>query len=179
MVKEKLEAISKSESARRWSVSPAAVQKYIAKGMPVREDGKLDWPAVDVWRQRSSAPSKSGSWKARTFATERAAGQSADFNAGAAWMAEQLCAATRRQLPKFLSETPMTSIPENQRPGVKALFATIFVFLIEGWSEVYIDAGKLPPVDWKCFGADAAAVRRESEELIAEWRAARSSGLMG
>jgi hypothetical protein len=44
------EVISKSEAARRWKVSKAAVTKYVHAGLPERSDGRLDWPLVDSWR---------------------------------------------------------------------------------------------------------------------------------
>ena len=47
-----MEIISKCEAAKRWKLSKSAVSKYCLLGMPVRSDGRLDWPAVDEWRSR-------------------------------------------------------------------------------------------------------------------------------
>jgi hypothetical protein len=46
------EVVSKAEAARRWNLSKSAISKYCAKGMPVRDDGRLDWPVVASWRTR-------------------------------------------------------------------------------------------------------------------------------
>jgi hypothetical protein len=70
----KLEVISKAEAARRWGVSKAAVTKYVAKGMPVREDGRLDWPAVDHFRRSYNVPERSGNFASRAAESEPGTG---------------------------------------------------------------------------------------------------------
>jgi hypothetical protein len=41
--------ISKSEAARRLKVTCSSITGYIAKGMPTRKDGKVDWSRVKRW----------------------------------------------------------------------------------------------------------------------------------
>jgi hypothetical protein len=41
------------------------VTKYVAKGMPVREDGALDWDAATEFRNSCVVPEKSGSFASR------------------------------------------------------------------------------------------------------------------
>ena len=62
------ETISKAEAARRWGLSKAAVTKYVHKGMPVRDDGRLDWWGVDSWRKRYVGEEPSSPRFARTQA---------------------------------------------------------------------------------------------------------------
>lgn len=51
--------ITKSDLARRVSVSPGQVTHWIAAGMPVRDDGRLDAEAVFAWiRSNLSSRSK-------------------------------------------------------------------------------------------------------------------------
>jgi hypothetical protein len=174
MVKENPEVVTKSEAARRWGVSPPAVAKYAAKGLPVRPDGKLDWSTADAWRRGYNVPEHSGSHKARKRAREAepitlADQQSQEFADGAAWMALQLCTSARTTLPAFVSSAAMDSIPAEARPAHKALFAGLFIHMIESWTRGYVEAGSLPPIDWGCFGADAAAVSREFDELRKDW----------
>lgn len=176
MVKEDSEVISKSEAARRWSISPPAVAKYVSKGMPVRTDGRLDWSAVDAWRRGYNVPERSGSHKARerSRAAEPIAPvnpQSQEFADGAAWMAIKLCTSARTTFPAFVSSAAMESIPPKARPAHKALFAGVFVHMLESWTRGYVEPQSLPPIDWGCFGADAAAVRQEFEELRKDWAA--------
>lgn len=64
-----MEVVSKAEAARRWELTRAAITKYVAKGMPVREDGQLDWETVDEWRRTYNAPERSGSFAARAAAS--------------------------------------------------------------------------------------------------------------
>ena len=64
------EIISKAEASRRWGVSKAAVTKYVAKGMPVRADGRLDWPEVDIFRKSYNIPERSGNFASRAAESE-------------------------------------------------------------------------------------------------------------
>ena len=59
------EAISKSEASRRWKIRPSMVTKYLTRGMPVRPDGRLDWPTVDDWRKQHIVSPLSGSFTHR------------------------------------------------------------------------------------------------------------------
>jgi hypothetical protein len=64
-VVKKMEIINKQEAAKRWNISPSMIPKYIAKGMPVAENGRLNWPEVERWRNGNISPERSGSYKAR------------------------------------------------------------------------------------------------------------------
>jgi hypothetical protein len=71
------EIISKAEASRRWGVSKAAVTKYVAKGMPVRADGRLDWPGVDIFRRSFNVPERSGNFASRAAREPETAAPSA------------------------------------------------------------------------------------------------------
>src|ERR1035437_1008267 len=67
------EIITKAEAARRWGVSKSAVSKYVHAGVPVRDDGGLDWPDVDSWRKRYVGEDPPGPRAAREAKAQRAA----------------------------------------------------------------------------------------------------------
>ena len=60
-----MEIVSKSEAARKWQVTPTAVGKYVRAGMPVRNDGRLDFAIADKWRRDNVVSQRSGSFNAR------------------------------------------------------------------------------------------------------------------
>lgn len=71
-----MKTISKSEAANRWGIKPSMVTKYIAKGMPVTQTGRLVWPEVERWRKANIDPARSGSYQAR----QRKSGKESEFN---------------------------------------------------------------------------------------------------
>lgn len=52
------QAVSKSEFARLQGVSKAAVSQYCAKGMPVRDDGRIDPAAAEAWLDANINPTR-------------------------------------------------------------------------------------------------------------------------
>ena len=59
------ERISKAEAARRFEISKTMISKYLSRGMPMTEDGKIPWLAAQQWRAESIVPELSGSWSHR------------------------------------------------------------------------------------------------------------------
>jgi hypothetical protein len=183
----KNEIVAKSEAAKRWGVVPAAVTKYIGKGLPVRADGKLDWPAADAWRHNNNLPHRSGSFKSRVAIIRDAAldrdrrrvaaesgaatpATSEEFNRGAAWMARQLCESSRTAWPQFVASMDFEGVPVKHRVNTRILLTGLMSHLIEAWSKGFLVTGELPPMDWSAFGKNSAEAELEFAELLKEWR---------
>ncbi|GAA0569452.1 hypothetical protein GCM10009099_03910 [Caenispirillum bisanense] len=52
------EVVTKSEFARRIGRTPGRVSQYVAAGMPVRDDGKLNFAEALAWVEGNTDPAK-------------------------------------------------------------------------------------------------------------------------
>jgi hypothetical protein len=165
-----IEIITKAEAARRWGISAQAVSNYPSKGMPVRADGRLEWPAVDEWRKHYNVPERSGSFNSRNRPVETDAvvsSESAAMDRGAQWMAELLCVASRTAWPEFIATSVhMPGVPEELRLRLKAVMAGLMSHMLDGWVSSYIDLRRLPPIDFRSFGADSEVAAEEWGSLV-------------
>jgi hypothetical protein len=168
MVKGKPEVVTKSEAARRWKVSPAAVTKYLRKGMPALEGGRIDWAAAKAWRAQCNVPTRSGSYKARDRAKEAtvAPGVDSDFTVGFATARKNI----RQAIPELIA---------SMRPeGVRERIATLAVIdhLLGSWLESPANSkAAMPPIDWSVFtaGIDPKGARALFESLQKDFEAIR------
>lgn len=162
------ELITPAAYARLRGLNRSTVSRQIRDGVIPTTGGMIGPEAAD--RARDSNLNQK---RRKAEATPVAAtAVPAEFNRGARWMAQQLCGSSRTAWPEFIAGLDMTSIPEpQQRVATRALFTGLMVHLLERWAAGYIDPSALPPIDWKPFGKDAAAIQREYKTLLAEWSA--------
>jgi hypothetical protein len=126
-------------------VSAAAVSKYVAKGLPVRPDGRLDWTAAEAWRAKFNEPTRSGSHRSRETAKSAAAaqpGDDTDFIVG--------FATARKNIRQVVPELIASMRPE----GVEDRIATLAVIdhLLGAWLMTPANAKAImPAIDWGAF----------------------------
>ena len=82
-------------------------------------------------------------------------------------MANEICLSSRRAWPEFVAGL-------NHGLTSKVLFTALMVYMVESWTEEYVERGSLPDIDWKPFGPDAEVLARECEALAVEWRQAEA-----
>src|ERR1035438_7147837 len=77
---EQTEGITKAELARRLHRSKPMVTKYCRQGLPVRDDGLIDWPSAKAWFESNVLSERSGSFAhdQRIRSATSAAGKSAN-----------------------------------------------------------------------------------------------------
>jgi len=66
------DSISKAGLARRTGRTPAAVTKWVRRGLPVRADGTISWSAARVWIKENVNAARSGSYGFRQRQREQA-----------------------------------------------------------------------------------------------------------
>jgi hypothetical protein len=167
------EIVTKAEAARRWGVSRTAVSKYVAKGMPVRSDGCLDWPLVDVFRNENNVPERSGNFRFRSPGVDVSSPlssqvRSGEFYRGAAKMASSINASARRAWPTFVSQLHVDHLSAEGGTAIKITLTAAVLYLLERWVEDY-SPEPAPPVDWAGFGVDAE-IAAQCDALMEEWR---------
>ena len=66
------DSISKAGLARRTGRTPAAVTKWVRRGLPVRADGTISWAVARVWIKENVNAARSGSYGFRQRQREQA-----------------------------------------------------------------------------------------------------------
>jgi hypothetical protein len=170
------ETITKSAAARRWKISPAAVGKYVKAGMPVRNDGRLDWEIADQWRKQYVCPERSGNFLARQR-TARAHSASPppesqdDYAAGYAAARSDL----REAMPILIAVNGDVKTLESR---IRSFLTTDA--LLARWAEIYrIDGIKqLTEIDWSvCSAAIQKLASKTQREVNAEFAKIRARSL--
>jgi hypothetical protein len=151
--------------ARMRKLNRSTVSRQIRDGVIPTIDGLVDPLQADRARDQNLHPLQRKNFEAA------AAPQSGspEFNRGAEWMAMELCKSARSKWPEFVSTVGMDMVPESMRKANRVLFSALMIHLLQGWAQDFIDPATLPPIDWSCFGKDAATIRDGAETLFAEW----------
>ncbi len=181
---------TKSGLARELGCSPGSITRLISIGMPVLNDGRLDREKSLGWIAHNTS-GRGGGWGdsegrgaglveraegllvgSKPVSDTNSANEGPEFWRGASWLAREFCGSARQVWPKALAglkfDTNEAATPATRR----AFWLALMLNLSEGWLAPYIaDGDKLPAVNWRVFGKDAAEVQEGCEALLAEWRA--------
>jgi hypothetical protein len=157
-----MEQISKSEAARRWQVSPAAVTKYVRSGMPVRNDGKLDWEIVKQWHRDNVLSHRSGSYRSRVLdkATAGAAAQPDEHSIG------------RRSVRSAIRECgPTVMVLGDKQSGSQARIRALMEIdaYLDRWSELNDEEplADLRAFDWQGFSPEIQKLAKVTQAAVA------------
>ena len=187
--------ISPAQYAKMRGLNRSTISRQIRDGAIPVHNGRIDLKEADIAREKNlnstrreqaarrkveraqeeavppetSANNRLVKESTPSYSPNAHNGLKAEFDRGARWLAVEMCMSTRRVWPRFVGALDLSIFSEEQRAPVRGLFVALMTHLIEKWAADFVDASKLPSIDWGCLGTDAERIRLECEQLRADW----------